>query len=126
VSFVSLLNPKLTNRLKSENTSRFCSPNRPLAPSPVGGPLSGGDPKAANRLSPAAVAPLMPPFTSEGRDTRLPPGLAKVICAAPGGSMSKEDKNEMLSNSVFVLVMVKNESSSLLCSVLGVPFRSRI
>jgi hypothetical protein len=84
----------------------------------VGGPLSGGDVKALNTLRSAAEV------EDNGSAIRLVAGLptAKLI----GGSMSKELRNDVLSRSVFVLVMVRNESRRLFCSILGVPFRSRI
>lgn len=120
--WVSLLNP-LTNRLKSENTSLRGSSDFP----PVGGPLKGGEPNAASKLSAAPNGVLAPPST-KGSETRLPAGLVilELICAVAAGSMSRCDKNDMLSSSVLVLVMVKNVSRRLFCSDRGVPFKSRI
>ena len=57
----------------------------------------------------------------------VPPGLANVPRRPKvGGSISSEDKNDVLSSSGFVLVMVRKESRRLFCSLFGVPFRSRI
>jgi hypothetical protein len=111
----------VTNRLMS-NASRFCPGSMPLEvlPSvldPVGGPLKGGDPSDPNILSDPA-----PGVIDSGRVTLLEPGLPSV----KGGSMSRADRNEVLSRSVLVLVMVRNESRRLFCSAFGVPFRSRI
>lgn len=121
----SLLKP-LTNLLKSENTSRLSS-GLPVALEPVGGPLNGGEPSAANRLSAAPKGVVWPPSTS-GKDTRLPAGLVilELIWAVDPGSMSSEDRNDVLSSSVFVLVIVKNESRRLFWSFRGVPLRSKI
>ena len=62
---MSLLRPKLTKRLKSEKTSRRCSPREPSATlEPVGGPLIGGEANPANILSATladAVGLTMPP-----------------------------------------------------------------
>ena len=93
----------------------------------MGGPLKLGDPNAANKLSAVPIGMLAPPSV-RGSETRLPAGLVKseLICAVVVGSMSRDDKNEVLSSSLLVLVMVKNESRRLLCSGRGVPFRSRI
>jgi hypothetical protein len=122
---VSLRNP-LTKRLKSENTSLRGS-SVPVVLDLVGGPLSGGDPNAANKLSAAPIGVLTPPST-RGSETRLPAGLVMVelVCAVAAGSISRDERNDVLSSSVFVLVMVKNESRRLLCSDRGVPFRSKI
>ena len=59
---------------------------------------------------------------------RLPAGLVRfeLICVVVAGSMSRDDKNDVLSSSLLVLVMVKNESRRLLCSGRGVPFKSKI
>lgn len=96
-------------------------------PDPVGGPLKGGDPNAANKLSAAPIGVLALPST-RGSETRLPAGLVRLelICVVAAGSMSRDDRNDVLSSSFLVLVMVKNESSKLPCSGKGVPFRSRI
>lgn len=113
-------NPKETNLLKSENTSRFC-PSFPLAlPSlldPVGGPLSGGEVNALNTLSAAEAE-------DNGSAMRLVTGLPTAKLAS--GSISRDVRKDVLSRSVLVLVIVRNESRRLFCSVLGVPFRSRI
>jgi hypothetical protein len=42
------------------------------------------------------------------------------------GSMSSDERNEVLSNSGFVDEMVTKASKRLFCEALGVPFRSRI
>lgn len=102
----SFLSPKLTKRRKSENTCFEGSPclPSPLMLEPVGGPLGDGADKPAKILSlPAAF---------NGNANRLPPGLSRLPPMAPvaGGSMSKEDKNEVLSRSVFVLVIERKES----------------
>jgi hypothetical protein len=90
-------------------------------------PLRVGDPITAKKLSALILGPL-PPLSMDGRETRLPPGLAKfpLFTVSVGGSISKEDRNEVDSRSCLVLVMVRNESRILFCSALGVPFRSRI
>jgi hypothetical protein len=94
---------------------------------PVDGPLIGGDPNAANKLSAAPMGVLVPPST-RGSETRLPVGLARLelICVVAVGSMSRDDRNDVLSSSFLVLVMVRNESRRLLCSGRGVPFKSKI
>jgi hypothetical protein len=90
-------------------------------------PLRVGDPITANKLSAVVLGPL-PPLTADGRETRLPPGLVKfpLFTVSVGGSISKEDRNDVDSRSCLVLVMVRKESRMLFCSALGVPFRSRI
>lgn len=40
--------------------------------------------------------------------------------------MSREVKNDVVSRSSFVLVIVRNESRRAFCSALGVPFKSKI
>ena len=120
----SFLNPKLTNRLNSENTSlRSPPPRSAVAIEPVGGPFGGGDVIAAKMLS-----PLLPPLIARGNETRLPPGLTRLppSCPGPGGSMSKEDKKDVLSSSGLVLVIVRKESSRALCWAFGAPLRSKI
>lgn len=124
-SVLSLLNP-LTNRLKSPNTSLRSSGRAPV---PVEGPLDGGLPSAANKLSAAPMGVLTP--STSGSEIRLPVGLVAfeaplLIWVVFEGSMSSEDRKEVVSSSFLVLVMVKNESRRLFCSSLGVPFRSRI
>ena len=111
----SLRTAKLTKRLKSENLdagSDLGGVSPPPRPLPRGGEVS-----AAKMPSPPAPAPAR-------RLTRLPPGLPSV--EVWGGSMSKDDRKEELSRSVFLLVIVKNESMRSFCCVLGVPLRSRI
>jgi len=83
----------------------------------VGGPLSGGEVKALKTLSAVEVE-------DNGSAIRLVAGLptARLV----GGSMSKDVRNDVLSSSVLVLVIVRKESRRLFCSVLGVPLRSRI
>lgn len=121
----SFLKPKLTNRFRSEKTSRR-SPERPIAGSgtlaPVEAAVDAGEVNDENKLSP----PL--PVTARGRDTRLPPGLTRLppSTPGPGGSMSREERKDVLSKSVFVLVMVRNESRRVFCCALGVPLMSRI
>ena len=109
----------MTNRLISENT--FCPDSLPLAlPSlldPVVGPLSGGDVKALNTLSAAEAE-------DSGSAIRLVAGLPTAKLA--GGSISKDVRKDVFSRSILVLVMVRNESRRLFCSILGVPLRSRI
>lgn len=114
---VSLLRPKLTNLLKSEKTSRLLDWSDLFVPSePVDGTVvSGGDDNAARILSPAA------PGIS---DTRLVAGL--VMFTTMAGSMSREERKDVLSRSVFVLVTVKKESKRAFWADLGVPLRSRI
>jgi hypothetical protein len=60
-----------------------------------------------------------------GSDTRLPIGLMVDCTDEDPGSISSDDRNEVLSSSSFVLVMVRNESRRLFCSARGVPLRSR-
>lgn len=88
---------------------------------PVGGPLNGGDPSDPNMLSDPA-----PGVIDSGRVTLLEPGLPNVAPSVKGGSMSRAERNDVLSRSVLVLVTVRNESRRLFCSAFGVPFRSRI
>lgn len=59
---------------------------------------------------------------------RSPVGLeaAAAFEAPVDGSISNEDKKDVLASSDFVLVIVKNESSNAFCSDLGVPLRSSI
>lgn len=80
--------PKLTNLLKSENTSLLASPLAP--PSSLASPVSG-------RLG------------------LLPPGLIKLLVgkvneAVEEGSMSRDVRNEVLSSSDRVDVIVRNAS----------------
>ena len=121
---MSFLKPKLTNLLKSENTSRLCpSGAPPAAPpdalDPVDGPLGPGPVILAKMPSPA------PPI---GSAILLAPGLTREPPACPvvGGSISSDERKELLPRSVLVLVMTSNASWRLLCVALGVPFRSRI
>ena len=114
---VSLLSPKLTNRLKSENTSRLPAWSDLVPSEPVDGAfVNGGDDSAARMLSPA-VAPGM-------SDTRLLPGLVKF--AIEPGSMSSEERKDVPSSSGLVLVMVRKESRRSFWAALGAPLRSRI
>lgn len=109
----SLLTAKLTNRLKSENldaASAFVGVSVPE------GVLDGGGEASAARIP----SPPVP----DSRLTRLPPGLPSWDCCP--GSMSSDDKNEVLSSSGFVLVMVRNVSIRSFCCAFGVPFRSMI
>lgn len=59
---------------------------------------------------------------------RLAPGLTKLPPAWPvvGGSISSEERKDVLSRSVFVLVIVRKESRRLFSMALGMPFKSRI
>jgi hypothetical protein len=96
-----LTRPKLTNLLKSENTSLFPSPAFP----------------PGLKTSPS------PPT----RFTRLSLGLAReVALRAEEGSMSRDDRNDVLSSSARVEVMVKKESNRSFCEAFAVPFKSRI
>ena len=112
---VSRLNPKLTNRLKSENLLIW-SDLFVASEAPDGVAVMGGGESAARMLSPA-----VPPGR---RDTRLLPGLVRF--ATWPGSMSSEERNDVPSSSGFVLVMVRKESSRSFCAAFGVPLRSRI
>ena len=119
--------PKVTNRLISEKTSRFCPVSRllevlPSVLDPVGGPVKGGDPSDPNILSDPVLGPV---DSDSGNMTLLAPGLPSVS-SVNGGSISRAERNDVLSRSVLVLVMVRNESRRLFCAVFGVPFRSRI
>lgn len=73
---VSLRSPKLTKRLKSENTSRL-SPVLEDESDPVGGPLMGGEPNAL-KIPSAALELLPAPESKAGRLTRLPAGLMRL------------------------------------------------
>lgn len=112
---VSLRSPKLTKRLKSENllagSDLFIESEAPDEAAVIGGGES-----AARMLSPA-----VPPGRS---DTRLLPGLVRF--ATCPGSISSDERNEVLSSSDFVLVIVRKESSRSFCAAFGVPLRSRI
>lgn len=112
--------PKLTNLLKSENTSLRCTSALPPASlEPVDGPLGPGPP---------VMEAKMPSFPPKGRDTLLAPGLMRLPpeCPVAAGSMSREERKEVLSRSVLVLVMVRKESRRLFWVDLGVPLRSKI
>ena len=66
-----------------------------------------------------------------GSEILLPVGLVTVRLALPAwelfeGSMSRDDKKEVVSSSFLVLVMVRKESNRLFWSGLAVPFKSRI
>ncbi len=76
---------------------------------------SGGDDSAAKMLSPVL------PCKS---DTLLLPGLVRF--ATDAGSMSSEERKDVLSSSGFVLVMVRKESSRSFCAAFSVPLRSII
>jgi mannitol-specific phosphotransferase system IIBC component len=54
------------------------------------------------------------------------PGLAKfpLLIDREGGSMSREDRNDVVSRSVLVLVIVRKETRTLFCSAFEVPLRS--
>ena len=84
---------------------------------PVEGPLGVGVERLAKILS-----------LAEGSDILLPAGLIRLPPTYPvaGGSMSSDDRKEVLSKSVLVLVIVKKESRRLFCTAFGVPFRSKI
>lgn len=116
---VSFRSPKLTNRRKSEKTSRFWLSEVLVALEPVVGPLGPGPVIPEN--IPSAALPI-------GRDIRLAPGLTRLppACPVAGGSISKDDKNDVASRSVFVLVIVKKESNRLFWIGFGVPFKSKI
>jgi hypothetical protein len=85
---------------------------------PVAGPLDPG---------PVIVAK-MPSACPRGRLIRLAPGLIKLPPAWPvvGGSISSDERKDVLSKSVLVLVIVRKESRRLFSMALGVPFKSRI
>jgi len=112
----------------SEKTSRFCAGSTPLEvlPSvldPVGGPLKGGGPlREPNMLS--VFGP--PGEIDRGSAVLLEPGLPRVAPSVMDGSISRAERNDVLSKSVLVLVIVRKESRRLFCSIFGVPFRSRI
>lgn len=74
------------------------------------------------------LANIPSPAPPSGRDTLLAPGLTRLPPACPvvGGSMSSDDRKDVLSRCVLVLVMVRKESRRLFCVAFGVPFRSRI
>ena len=84
---------------------------------PVEGPLGVGVERLAKILSPA-----------KGSDILLPAGLIRLPPTYPaaGGSMSSDDRKEVLSKSVLVLVIVRKESRRLFWTAFGVPFRSKI
>ena len=116
--YVSFFLPKLTNLLKSENTSLRCTSVFPASLEPVDGPLGPG---------PEDTEPKMP-SPPNGSVTLLAPGLMRLPPAWPvaAGSISSEERKDVLSRSVFVLVMVRKESNRLFCEAFGVPFRSKI
>src|SRR5258708_20183888 len=117
--YVSFLLPKLTNLLKSENTSLRCTSVFPPASlEPVDGPLGPGPEDTELKM----------PSPPNGRVTLLAPGLMRLPPAWPvaAGSISSEERKDVLSRSVFVLVMVRKESNRLFCEAFGVPFRSKI
>ena len=111
--------------MRSEKTS-LRSPVRPTAGSgavaPEADPVNAGEVSEENKLS------LLLPVTAGGREIRLPPGLTRLPASrpGPGGSMSRDERKDVLSKSVLVLVMVRNESRSVFCCALGVPLMSRI
>lgn len=111
-AILSLLNPKLTNRLKSENTSRFVPASLGGVSEPLVWTLRGGDDSAAKMLS---GVPGM-------SDARLPGEPRPTVWL---GSMSNVDRKDELSSSCLVLVIVRKESSRSFCSALAVPLRSR-
>jgi hypothetical protein len=67
-----------------------------------------------------------PPGVDRGSVVLLEPGLPSVEPSVMDGSISRAERNDVLSRSVLVLVMVRNESRRLFCSSFGVPLRSRI
>jgi hypothetical protein len=67
-----------------------------------------------------------PPAVDNGNVVLLEPGLPRVAPSAMDGSISRAERNDVLSKSVLVLVIVRNESRRLFCSIFAVPFRSRI
>ena len=89
--------------------------------SPPLSPLASGGDASAARM-PSAPVPV-------SRFTRLPPGLPRfepVKVDDCAGSMSSEERNEVLSRSVFVLVIERKESIRSFCCCFGVPLRSKI
>jgi hypothetical protein len=109
----SLRIAKLTNRRKSEKTSRFCPSNFVASP-------GDGDKTAA-----AASVTACPPTSRRGRETPLAVGLmVALIVVVVAGSMSKDDRNDVFDNSSMVLVKVTNLSKRAFASLRGVPLRS--
>jgi hypothetical protein len=64
--------------------------------------------------------------TRRGNETRLAFGLIKLEPGCAGGSMSREERKDVDSRSVLVLVIVRKVSSKAFCAAFGVPLRSRI
>lgn len=127
----SLRRPKLTKRLKSENTSRFCPDSLalvlPSALEPVDGPVNGGvwrAPKPPPPLPPSAAPPPTVKPNESGSAMRAEAGLPSITLS--GGSISSVLRNDVPSNSAFVLEVVTKLSRRLFCSAFGVPLRSRI
>ena len=63
------------------------------------------------------------PIANDGLALLLP-GL--VMFAMRPGSMSSEERKDVLSSSGLVLVIVRKESRRSFCAAFGVPLRSRI
>ena len=124
----SLLTAKLTNLLKSLilDGSLFPSPLPATSADGGGGLLIPPvNPRDANVVAFPWPFEDDPVPSRPGNDTRFPVGLMVDCTDNDPGSISRDDKNDVLSSSSFVLVMVRNESRRLFCSARGVPLRSK-
>lgn len=103
---------KLTNLRRSEKTSRL-------------GSLGDG---AGLRLpSGGVIRPGFEDVARRGSDVELLFGVLRAdpaIIGPTGGSMSSEDRNEVASSSLILLVIAKNVSRIPFCSALETPLRS--
>ena len=88
--------------------------------------LRGGEAKAVKK--PGFVSPSPPAGTAvnAGGIGLGAEGALTVVMMVVVGSMSNDDKNEVLSKSSRVDVIVKNLSNKLFCSSRGAPLRSSI
>jgi len=118
---VSLRTAKLTRRLRSEKTSRLPSPPGAGLPFEVSVP-----PPSGGVIIPRVDDPPVALMSSEGTDMADEFGvmMEPAETGPGGGSMSSEERKDVLSSSDIVLVIVRKMSSSPFCSDLGVPLRS--
>jgi hypothetical protein len=80
-------------------------------------------------LSPVDGPLTLSPVFGRGSDSLPEPGLVMFTaarCEEVEGSMSSEERNDVLSSSDLVDVMVRKESKRSFWDALGVPLRSRI
>lgn len=103
---------KLTNRRRSEKTSRL-------------GSL--GDGAGLTLPSGGVISPALEGVASMGRDGELWFGVLRAdpaVIGPAGGSISSDDKNEVVSSSLILLVIAKNVSKISFCSAFETPLRS--